>query len=529
MKQIFQIVKSMGDYANTAYLLALDKQAVIQSMNTLHIEGEAFLEKMVQLPFEIPPILSQDIENILADRLLELIALVPEDTWDALYWSDLYYNAIKYFFQNCRDITRYINTLQFSYTRLRHVVNPMDFFALTAIEIFSPEVYDGIRDNKDLFTDLLDPVYTLTETQREKEKAQCDAIIGRSQRVAKDIMLELLLCLFPRLKQLYQPDVPFYYHAALARTLRRACNPESFDLYFRLSIKTGYMLKTEFENILSLASDQMSFNQTLSRLTQEKNVIKFLDLLDNPTLRHLPTQTIPVIINAFIDHGDLFPEGIAGPLNLETTMRLHRIITILLKRISSSEIRLQIMQEAITKTTNSLYTMAYELLEFEHEHETSHAAFLPETFRTFTPDQLTILKKAVLQQIKVWAQDMRLSKHPKLLFLLKTWNHLEGSNACQPFIQNMVQTDRGFLMLLCIALAQPISDAMTQYKINPAWKEQIDTLNTLIPITQLTEHAKTLFEDPYFEKLDEPEQLALMIFLELTHVKTTKLIPKTTV
>src|SRR5207249_8648246 len=45
IKQIFQIVKSMGDYANTAYLLAFDKDQVIRALNKIDGgNGEKFIE-----------------------------------------------------------------------------------------------------------------------------------------------------------------------------------------------------------------------------------------------------------------------------------------------------------------------------------------------------------------------------------------------------------------------------------------------------------------------------------------------------
>src|SRR5262249_47099650 len=126
IKQIFQIVKSMGDYANTAYVLAFDKEYVVHAINKIDgMGGEEYVEKIVQLPFEIPPIRQQDLEKLFSDRLMEIVATVPQDAWNREYWADIYYASLKYFFENCRDITRYVNTLNFGYSRLRDVVNPV--------------------------------------------------------------------------------------------------------------------------------------------------------------------------------------------------------------------------------------------------------------------------------------------------------------------------------------------------------------------------------------------------------------------
>ena len=47
IKQIFQIVKSMGDYANTIYLLSFDKEQVIHAINNVEGSGgEEYVEKL---------------------------------------------------------------------------------------------------------------------------------------------------------------------------------------------------------------------------------------------------------------------------------------------------------------------------------------------------------------------------------------------------------------------------------------------------------------------------------------------------
>ncbi len=186
IKQIFQIIKSMGDYVNTIYLLAFDKEQVIRAVNRIDGEGgENYIEKLVQLPFEVPPITQQDLENILFDRLKDIITMVPESTWDREHWADIYYSSLKFFFKNCRDITRYVNTLSFRYPRIKDVVNPVDYFALTAIEVFSPAIYSGIRDNKDLFTDLVENVYLLDQDKSEKDKLRCEEILKCTEGVSR--------------------------------------------------------------------------------------------------------------------------------------------------------------------------------------------------------------------------------------------------------------------------------------------------------------------------------------------------------
>lgn len=528
IKQIFQIVKSMGDYANTIYVLAFDKTQVAQAID--HMDGSGgneLVEKIVQLPFDIPPILQQDLEMIFADRIKEVIATVPEDAWNTEYWADIYHSALKFFFENCRDITRYVNTLNFSYSRMRDVVNPVDFFALTAIEVFLPQVYFGIRDNKDLFTDLLDHVYPFTKEQVEKDKTRCEEIFSRNDRLPHDTLLELLMRLFPRLRRIYQPDFIFYHSDAIARKLRRVCSPDLFDVYFRLSMQIGQIQTSEFDVILESAADPDNFDHAITRLNQDDRIIKFLDLLDSKIVNTIPRQHIGAIVSALLDNGDFFPKGVSTQLSLDTPMRIHRIIHALLRRFENTEDRFIILQNAIAKTTKSLYSLTHEIKQLGHEHEEESDTYIPLEYRDITKDQLESLRKLVVSRIESWAQTGRLTEHPNLLPILYAWRDWGGENNCRQFVEQMTQTDRGLIAFLNATLASAITEAMSRYEINPTWQSLLNDIEAFIPPQQLEEHARLLFEDDYFEKLREREQLALMIFLDLIRAHTVKIIPKT--
>src|SRR3990167_5909684 len=496
IKQLFQIIKSMGDYVNTIYLLAFDKEQVIRAVNRIDGEGgENYIEKLVQLPFEVPPITQQDLENILFDRLKDVIAIVPESTWDREHWADIYYSSLKFFFKNCRDITRYVNTLSFRYPRIKEVVNPVDYFALTAIEVFSPAIYSGIRDNKDLFTDLVENVYVLDQDKSEKDKLRCEEILKYTEGVSREKMLDLLLRLFPRLHRIYQPNIPIYHTETAARKSRRICSPDAFDTYFRLSMTTGFIPESEFKTILSFAADEKSFTQALVQLNQDNRILKFLDLLDGTTVNRIPLKHISNVVSALIDNGDLFPEGESSPLSLNTPMRIHRIIHRLLKRFDKPEERFAVLQEATQKSTKSLYILTHELAIQGQEHSEYSDFYLPVEFRDLTPQQLQSLQQLAIKRIEFWASINRLVEHPKLLSLLYTWQAWGNEDDCKQQIAKMVATDRGLIAFLLATLQDPIDQAITKHEKNPAWQKSLEQIETLVPAASLQEHAKARSEE----------------------------------
>lgn len=528
IKHIFQLVNVLGHFPNVIYLLAFDKQSVIYSINRLDGQGaEELLEKATQLAFEIPVITSQDIENIFADRLMPIMEEVPLEAWNAEYWTDIYYISLRHFFKTNRDVTRYISTLYFSYARVRDVVHPVDFFALTAIEVFFPSVYNGIRENKDLLTDLLDNVYLFDKEQIEKDRIRCNEILSRADNGYQKLLLQLLLYLFPRLHHLYSSPTFFPHSAALAQRLKHICSPDWFDSYFRLSLQDGNIFSSEFQTILSLASNATVFDQALTRLNQDDCIVKFLNQLDSDVLVEIPKKNIAIIICALLDNGDLFPPGIKGPLHLDTLTRIHRITHRLLQRFSQTEDRFLILQEAISKAEKSVFSLVYEIRAQEQQHREEEDTYLPLEQRDLSSDQLELLEKLLVLKIQAWSEHGRLEEHPQLLSLLYAWKDFGEEEKCKEFVKQMIQTERGLLAFLVACFDAAIVEAMTVYRKTYLWDNSISHVESFIPIHALAKHAVLLFEGSAFEKLREKEQLALLIFLDLTKVPTNKIIPQT--
>lgn len=529
INQIFQMIKSIGDFSNTVYVLSMDKEYVIKVINKLHWdEGADYLEKLVQLPFEVPPISKQDIEVLLLDRLKNIIDFVPENRWDPDYWADIYYSTLKFFFENCRDITRYINTLSFSYIFVKDVVNPVDFFAITALEVFEPQVFNGVRENKDLFADLAEHVLKFDKEKLAEDKMRCDEILSRSKSTPRAILLRLLIRLFPRLRSIYESDLSFFHSEAIARKNKRICTFDLFDIYFRFTISSDYFSEFEMNAVLGSAHDEKGFALSLLRLNQDDRILKFLDIMDSNGVFTLPKNDIANVISALIDSGDLFPQGLSSQLQFNTAMRIHRILHQLFRRYDKNEERFNALLEAIKKTVNSIYTTVHELNEQGRQHNEQEDTYVPAEQRDFTYEQMQDLQKIAVEKIIFWAGNGRLIEHPQLIPLLYAWKSWGDEEQCKNYVASAIRADRGLIAFLSDALKDPIAEAINKEEKNPEWASYLKNVEDFIPLDIITARAQELFEDNYFEKLRETEQLALMIFLDLVKPGTIKVIPNTT-
>jgi len=185
IRQVFQLVKMLGDFSNTIYLLAFDHELVVNALTKVQEgPGQEYLEKIIQVPFELPQISRSEVEALLFSQLNVLIADIPEGKWDATYWGNIYQSGLKYFFTNIRDVTRYVNALRFSFRMVKDHVNPVDFLAVTGIQVFLPSIYLGIRDNKDLFSGVFED--RTSNSAKEQAASRINEILGRTDALKLD-------------------------------------------------------------------------------------------------------------------------------------------------------------------------------------------------------------------------------------------------------------------------------------------------------------------------------------------------------
>ena len=70
IRYVFQLITSVARFPNTTYLLVFDKEIVVEALKDVQSgNGQDYLEKVIQMPIQIPDIQRSDLRNILFDRL----------------------------------------------------------------------------------------------------------------------------------------------------------------------------------------------------------------------------------------------------------------------------------------------------------------------------------------------------------------------------------------------------------------------------------------------------------------------------
>jgi predicted KAP-like P-loop ATPase len=140
IRLLFQLIKANADFPNLVYLLLFQRDIVEKSLEAIapsivSISGREFLEKIVQVGFDIPLIEHRRLERVLFDGLNNLLA--DESVarhFDEQRWGNIFIPGLRPYFETLRDVRRLLATLAFQVSLFRgsgsFEVNPIDLVAL---------------------------------------------------------------------------------------------------------------------------------------------------------------------------------------------------------------------------------------------------------------------------------------------------------------------------------------------------------------------------------------------------------------
>ena len=234
VRQLFTVIKALADFPFVTYLLAFDREAAVQAIERdSGLPGARYLEKIIQVPFEIPLIDHPALKRALSARLATVLGPSSGMALDGERWEGIYKWGIMPLIRVPRDVVRFINAISVTFPAVADEVNPIDFFAIEAIRIFLPKLYDLIRSNESKVTGWGSSRRTNADSSLDAFRS---AWVQSLPSEVSDNFQTAVYCLFPGIggQTGDSKDVLPEW-----RRDRRICHPELFHIYFRLSLLPG--------------------------------------------------------------------------------------------------------------------------------------------------------------------------------------------------------------------------------------------------------------------------------------------------
>jgi len=358
IRQLFSLMKAVADFPNTTYLLAFDRDIAAKALSTKYTSGEEYLEKIVQVPFELPLPTEGALARLLNGKLEMILEGTPSLLLDADRWAVILRDGLKDFINTPRDVVRLINALRVTYPPVKQEVNAVDFIALEVLRLFCPIAYQVVRYNPQYFTGSPEFIIRrLSATGTSGLKSFHEGWIGGLNQGDRESVKAVLMWLFPKLRAVWAPTAAMSRDEHYEQRRRyRICFADMFPIYFRQALPEGRPSDADIHTLLSLADDPMAFGSRLVQLANEHlsdgttRVKGYLDRFVDLAPNDWPRDDGPLIVKALFDVGDelLRPEDVEMSWRTGNDLRMARILANL-QTGYNADYRFEMLKSAISE------------------------------------------------------------------------------------------------------------------------------------------------------------------------------------
>lgn len=510
IREVFKVVKALADFPNVIYILSFDREVVAEALShTTGQDGEAYLEKIVQVPFVLPAISREKLQRKLFADLDKLVDGADLALFDQAYWGNIFVEGMAPLITKPRDIVRYVNALSVTFPALRNEVNIADFLTLEFLRVQLPGLYNTIRENPQKFTGLSDKGIHSGDRREELEFHQAWANeINEGIRPGIQSMLERI---FPRLDNMGRGTE----FLSKWRRLRRAASPEVFQNYFAFTIDADQLSRRAIIVFIDELSDQEQTQRTILAAIEDKradgsskakdylaNLLDFEDEIDSTRAANLLR-----VIGQIADQLILRSDETGGFFSIRSSWRILWVMQHALARIPVEE-RDAILISAF-KEGRALTFLCAAILAIQSTHEKPVEYGPAAVLTKIKPEAVEELKQIALARIKEATAANRLIDVPELPSVLIRWRDWGDPSEPQEWADGLISDKNSLIRLLVAFLSESRSTVMG----DPVGRIKHSlNLKLLAEFIDLEKAAALLGQPGEEEQTDEESRLAIRTF-----------------
>lgn len=501
IRYIFQLITSVARFPNTTYLLVFDKEIVVEALKDVQSgNGQDYLEKVIQMPIQIPDIQRSDLRKVLFEQLEKIIVDFKDLGYNKKRWQQLYQSCVDPFITHLRDINRICNTLRFKLTGISSEIDFADMFAISIVEIQHPLVYTWVKNNKSILTGE-DDYSTLGGNKTQKEwlthyteifsKLVSSERLNTETEYETELVVRLLTDLFPYFGQRIGKTYEVYDRDQLNRN-NRIAHPDKFDRYFQLDIDS---IAYKTADVLNVIQNFDEHDIVFFLLKQEENGTSYEFLEDiKARITELSASRTKVLICALLKSiKDLNKIVRKGWFSLSTSFYAEIMILDLIEQIPSKE-RLTFISELILQSDMdivqsiapviNMIELGYGRLAAEGNEKNYKKVITLDELRTvetvFTNRVKEILKSNSLFDFSEWHM---------VYYLLNSFE----PEYTKHYLESSLTKDNNILQFLGLYVATWTGSGGTAYEIQNGYSEYFSTERALSAIETCRKN-RTIFE-----------------------------------
>jgi predicted KAP-like P-loop ATPase len=419
---MFRLIKSVGRLPNITYVLAFDREQAERAVNQkFPSEGAHYLEKIVQVSFDLPLPIKSDLLRHVGEKIDQIIPDSNESQTVSIL--NLFHEVVAPEIRTPRNTMRYLNALSVTWPAVAGEVSVGDFLALEAYRLFRPALHQAIRENPDLVCGS-----SARERRREENIAEVTEATLLHSVTDKAKYRKGLMRLFPKLESVWSN---VHYTGESWRKDRRACVEDFFPIYFRFSLPDNVVSISEVKTLIEHAKEPKFIADYLRKAVSTHysdggtKAARLLDALRDHA-GDVPLEGVGSLLKGIFSVADEIdsPKDEAPAFSIgNNNLRIHWLLRALLRDRTNLKERSAILIEAAN--TASLHWLVDLVVSAWNDHHPRQGREPPREEDTLCVEEhANKLVAMALEAINAAGENGSLIRHRQLHWLLYRWRDL---------------------------------------------------------------------------------------------------------
>lgn len=492
LRMVFQLIKANLEFPNVVFVLLFQRDLVEDKLNDGAQLGRDYLEKIIQVPFDIPRIETTRLHSLLFNKLDKIIEQNPSATkmFDSSRWGNIFYGSLSVYFDNLRSVYRYTSTLSFHFTLFKgksaFEVNPVDLIAIECLRVFEPDVYKEIARLKKVFTKNGSDRYG---GRQDATAELINRILDKATSNKRDTVKEMVTQLFPTIE--WALGGTHYAEDFASTWLRemRVCHPSNFDKYFQFSIPSGELSNSDLQEMLSLTADSARFSSFILSLKDREILKNALSQFESFT-DEIPLENGRSYIKGILDIGDQIDHKSTGFTMFSSNTHAVRLVVWFLRRIDNLKERGRLLLECF-KASNGISVVEHILQGEENRREKSDPG------QILLDEDFELLKLEFVRKLDSMSENNsdELLSHTHLVSFLYRWMRWGDKNKVVDWLKLQVKTVEGCIVLLKGFVGKSSSHAFGDYVAKITTYIRLENIEEFLEVAPIQEKLRGVDEN----------------------------------
>jgi hypothetical protein len=501
--RVLQVIRANADLPGLVFLVPFDRAVLARAVEQeVPGEGQSFLERFAQIPFDLPTLLQSDIDAMFFE-VLEALGRRPEivPQWSRAAFEIGYHRHLASYIGTPRRVAHIASTLPFMVGL--HTIGPVfevnlrDLIYLEVLRLFEPTVYQRLPGSADVLTG---PSYG-DDRGRERARQSLERVLSDvPEGDRRDRARQVLGVLFPAVEW---ASTGVNYHGDERRLLRerRVADPSMFPKYFLLAVPPLSLSEADLNKLLDgLGQDVPEIESVLAELSTRGLAGPLLDRLrGEPEL--VPFEHLADFIAALFNSGRALSDSMLFFGHASEILRAEFLIEEELE-LRPTEDRIAVLRRALDASSGT--DLPVRLLRLQlHRHDINRDPVLPRA------DVESLLPELV-RRIERDAQSGALLESQHIIDNLVAWQEW-APDAAATWIADALRRSDGLAAILRghRSVTESTGDAPTVKKFS------MRSIRKYEPLEELQDRARNFLQAG---GLEECQRETLAAFVEAVDI-----------